>query len=189
MKNIIALAASVLLMIAPSFAAAPFNADAVKRFAQTLDPVQKFGDALEKEGKLNALVGAGAAIDGDFRPYSSGVISLKEKFPADLARFALVLKPFGFTPEEWALTGDRVMAAYMALRIERDQPGALAELEEMDRAEIDKMPPEMRAQMLDYIAMMKAVKNAPASDKDIVLPSMDAIDAHIAAQEASGAPK
>lgn len=182
MKRVIACAAAFALAAVPAFAANPLNADDVRHFVETLAPIEAFGDSLEKEGKLNVLVGGGATFDGAFKPYSSGVAALKKELPGEFGRLAAVVKPHGFTPEEWGATGDRVMAAYMALRIERDEPGALAALEPVDPAELEKMPPEMRRQMQDYAAMMEAVKKAPEEDKKAVMPAMDMIDAHIAAQ-------
>jgi hypothetical protein len=182
MKRIFALAAAFAAAVVPALAADSLNTETVRHFVETLAPVQAFGDSLEKEGKLNVLVGGGATVDGAFEPYSAGVTALKAQLPADFNRLEAVVKPHGFTPELWGATGDRVMAAYMALRIERDEPGALAALEPVDPAEMQKMPPEMRKQMQDYAAMMEAVKKAPDDDKKAVLPAMDAIDAHINAQ-------
>lgn len=182
MKRVFAYAAAFALTAAPAFAANPLNADEVRHFVETLAPIEAFGDSLEKEGKLNVLVGSGATLDGAFKPYSSGVAALKRELPGEFGRLAAVVKPHGFTPEGWGATGDRVMAAYMALRIERDEPGALAALEPVDPAQLEKMPPEMRQQMQDYAAMMEAVKKAPEEDKKAVMPAMDMIDAHIAAQ-------
>jgi len=180
MKRMFAIAAAFAFSMAPVFGATPLSTEQVRHFVESLEPVQAFGDTLDKEGKLNALVGDGATVDGEFKPYSSGVITLKSKFPSDFSRLSAVVKTHGFTPEEWGATGDRVMAAYMALRIERDEPAGLAALEPVDAAQIEKAPPAMRQQMLDYAAMMDAVKKAPAEDKKVVLPAMDLIDAHIA---------
>lgn len=105
----------------------------MRHFVETLAPVQAFGDSLEKEGKLNVLVGGGATVDGAFEPYSASVAALKAQWPTDFSRLEAVVNPHGFTPEEWGAVGDRMMAAYMALRIERDEPGALAALEPMIR--------------------------------------------------------
>lgn len=187
MKRLIALVAAFALSIPPAFAADALSADAARHFAQTLEPVQSFGDALEKEGKFNVLLGGGATVDGAFKPYSAGVAALKAQLPNELGRLEAIVKPHGFTPEQWGAVGDRVMAAYMALRIEREQPGALAQVEQVDAAQIEKMPPEMRKQMLDFNAMVDALKKAPDADKAAVLPAMDAIDAHIARQEAAAA--
>ena len=188
MKRIFAFVAAFALSIPPVLAADSLSAADARHFAETLAPVQAFGDALEKEGKFNVLVGGGATVDGAFKPYSAGVVALKAQLPDEFGRLAAVVKPHGFTPEQWGAVGDRVMAAYMAVRIEREQPGSLAQMELTDPAEIAKMPPEMRKQMTDYNAMVSAVKSAPDADQQAVLPAMETIDAHIAAQEASAAP-
>ena len=193
MKRLFTILAALALTVPSvhaSDAVAPdaLTADDARHFAETLAPIQAFGDALEKEGKFNVLVGGGATIDGVFKPYSAGVAALKTMLPGELGRLAAVVKPHGFTPEQWGAVGDRVMAAYMALRIEREQPGALAQIELLDLTGVENMPADARKQMTDYNAMMKAVKSAPEADKKAVAPAMDAIDAHIAAQEASDAP-
>ena len=186
MHRAFAIAVSIVLSMSAAQAASPLSSEQVTHFVETLAPIQTFGDALEKEGKLNVLIGGGASANGEFKPYSTGVDALKKQFPADFRRLAGVVKPHGFTPEEWGETGDRVMAAYMALRIERDEPGALDRIEPVDLEELKKMPPELQIQMRDYMAMMEAVKKAPSADRTAVLPSMELIDAHIAAQEEAG---
>ncbi|MEK7264562.1 MAG: hypothetical protein AAB227_00555 [Pseudomonadota bacterium] len=189
MKRLFAGLAAFALSVPPVLAADVLSADAARHFADTLAPVQSLGDAFEKEGKFNVLLGGGATVDGVFKPYSAGVIALKTQLPNELGRLAAVVKPHGFTPEEWGLAGDRVMAAYMALRIEREQPGALAQIDLVGPAEIEKMPPDLRKQMLEYNAMVTALKKAPDADKLAVMPAVDTIDAYIAAQEATDAPK
>lgn len=186
MHRVFAVAAAIFMSVSAVEAANPLSSDQVVHFVETLGPIQTFGDALEKEGKLNVLIGGGASANGEFKPYSAGVGALKKQFPADFRRLSGVVKPHGFTPEEWGEIGDRVMAAYMALRIERDEPGALDKIDAVDPEELKKMPPELQLQMRDYMAMMEAVKKAPSADKTAVFPSMELIDAHIAAQEETG---
>ena len=173
-----------LAMTGTAFAADPLTADQVTRFVATLAPVDALADRLDTEGKLDGLVDKrGPRAGEDFKPYSTGVAALKKTQPAEYPKLTAILKPHGFTADQWSAVGDRVMIAYMALKMDAENPGAAAGMEGMDPAMLAQMPPEVRAQMAGMMAMMETVKKAPAADKAAVKPSMKVIETELAKQD------
>ena len=161
---------------APAFAEAPLSDDQVKRFVATLAPVEEFGDKLDHDGKLDDLDKKTPAFGEEFRPYKNAIAALKRDHPADYAALGALLKPHGFSQDQWAATGDRVMLAYMALRMEQENPDYEKQMAGMDKSMLNQMPPQMRAQIEGALAMVETVKKAPAADKAAVKPHAKAIE-------------
>lgn len=183
-------AGSLTLAIAPEAvaadaAAAPLREADVERFVGTLDDVAAFGKKLEAAGKDDLLNRQEQPTDAPFAPYSTGVSELKAQYPADHAELAGILKTHGFAPAEWGAVGDRVIIAYIALKIAEENPEALEMADQMaslDPAMLAQMPPQMKAQMDRMKAMVETVRRAPDADKKAVAPSKAALDAHVARQ-------
>ena len=181
LRIVAAAAVAGVLSIAAALADnAPLTEDQAKRFVASLSEVEALGDKLEAEGKTEQLKIDGAPKAGEpFRPYSAAVAVLQEKYPADHARLASAVRSHGFSAGDWGAVGDRVMIAYMALKMEEDDPRAMEMMEGMDASMIEMMPPEMRVQMESAFAMMETVKNAPAADKSVVSEVKDELDAYL----------
>lgn len=184
-------AGSLTLAIAPEAVAAdataaPLREADVERFVGTLDDVAAFGKKLEAAGKDDLLNRQEQpTADAPFAPYSTGVSELKAQYPADHAELAGILKSHGFAPAEWGAVGDRVIIAYIALKIAEENPEALDMADQMaalDPAMLAQMPPQMKAQMDRMKAMVETVRRAPDADKKAVAPSKAALDAHVARQ-------
>ncbi len=169
-------------------ATAPLKEADVVRFVGTLDDVAAFGDKLEAAGKDDLLNRQDQPTDGaPFAPYSTGLAELKTQYPADHAELAGILKTHGFAPDEWSALGDRVIIAYIALKIAEENPEALEMADQMaalDPAMLAQMPPQMKAQMDRMAAMVETVRRAPDADKKAVAPSVPALDAHVERQTA-----
>lgn len=162
---------------APALAEAPLTDDKVKRFIETLEPVEELGERLEAKGKLvKTLDEEKPMIGKDFRPYSDGVAALKKEHPGEYAALGALLKPHGFSQDDWAATGDRVMIAYMAVKMEAENPNYEKDMAGMDPAMLAQVPPQMRAQIEGALAMVETVKKAPAADKAAVKPHVKALE-------------
>lgn len=147
----------------------PLTQDQARRFVDTLPALEALAGEFESEGKSETLaIESQPKADEPFRPYTNAVRALKENYPADHARLAGAVKPHGFSTEEWGRVGDRVMIAWMALKMEEEDPRSMAMMEGMDRSMLNMMPPEMKEQMEATFAMMETVKNAPEADKKAV---------------------
>ncbi|MHA7872693.1 MAG: hypothetical protein ACX939_10115 [Hyphococcus sp.] len=179
LKKLSAGAVSAVLMIAGAVAnnLAPLTEDQAKRFVASLASVEALGEELEAEGKTNEMQIERQPIAGEaFKPYSNAVMILKEKHPSDHARLAKKVKAHGFSTDEWGHVGDRVMVAYLALKMQEEDPRSLQMMEGMDASMMEMVPPEMRAQLESTFAMMETVKNAPDADKEAVAAVKDDLD-------------
>ncbi|MEO1135741.1 MAG: hypothetical protein AAFW68_03895 [Pseudomonadota bacterium] len=178
LKFIAAWASAAVILFASAFADdAPLTADSAKRFVESLAAVEALGDELEAQGKTEQLQIAQQPKAGEaFKPYSTAVIALKEKYPSDYAKLRSAVKPHGFGAEEWGAAGDKVMIAYLALKMEEEDPTALQQMKAMDKSMLDMLPPEMKTQFTQAMAMMETVQNASDSDKAAVATVKDDLD-------------
>lgn len=154
--------------------------DQAKRFVESLPSLEALGKELEAEGKNDVVMIDNTPKAGQkFKPYSRVVASLKENHTADYARLNKTVKAHGFKAEEWGAVGDRVMVAWMALKMAEEDPRAMAMMEGMDRSMLDMMPPEMKAQMETAFVMMETVRSAPEADKAAVAPVKPVLDEYM----------
>jgi hypothetical protein len=181
MKTVFAALAATFLAIGAAHAGdGALTEDQAKRFVKTLPALDEFGKELEKKeeaGKIN--FDAQPKAGEPFKPYSNAVKILKAESPADHQRLASLVKPHGFSATQWGDVGDRVMIAYMALKMQEEDPRTMQMMEGMDKSMMDMMPPEMKAQMEAAFAMMETVKNAPEADKQAVSSVKADLDAYM----------
>lgn len=189
LKHFFAAAAAALLMTAGAGAAdKPLTADAAKRFVASLDSIETLGKEFEAEGKADNLkVDTMPKAGEPFKPFSKSVAALKTQYPADYAKLENAVKPHGFSAEGWSQAGDQVMVAYVALRMQEENPQAMAQMQQMhamDKSMLDQMPPEMKSQITTAMAMMDMVQNVSAEDKKAVAAVRDDLDAYVEKQAA-----
>ncbi len=179
-------AIGALLIITGVVAAdgAPLTTDQAKRFVASLPTVEVLGDQLDVEGKIDNLQIDTRPKAGEiFKPYSNAVVALKEKYPSDHTKLANKVKTHGFSTAEWGRVGDRVMVAYLALKMQDEDPDSMAMMAGMDKSMLDMVPPEMRAQLEGTFAMMETIKNAPDEDKAVVASVKAELDAYMEKDE------
>ncbi|MEZ5914961.1 MAG: hypothetical protein R3C42_04970 [Parvularculaceae bacterium] len=178
MIKTLAAAFALFFAVSPALAEAPLSDDQVTRFIATLRPVEEMGKRLEAEGKIAETFGEEKpTLGSEFKPYSKGVASLKRDYPGEYAALGGALKPHGFSQDEWAATGDRVMRAYIAVKLEKENPDYEKQMAAMDPSMLSQLPPQMRAQIEGAFAMIETVKSTPATDKAAVKPHVAAIEA------------
>lgn len=164
----------------------PLTEDQAQRFVKTLPVLETFGKELEAEGKMEEFrISTEPMVDQEFKPYTSAITVLKEKHPADHARLGDMLKPHGFSADEWAGVGDRVVIAWMALKMEEEDPGAMAQMEAMDKSMLAQLPENMRAQIERALVMAETVKSASPEDKAVVATVKDDLDEYMEKQSQS----
>lgn len=187
MKTFVAVLGAVAFLFTTAQAGdTQLTEDQAKRFVETLPALEKMSDELEANGKIEALqIESTPKAGEEFKPYSKAVAVLKKAHPSEHARLEKITKPHGFTAEEWGNVGDRVMIAYMALRMEEEDPRSIQMMEQMDHSMIEMMPPEMKAQMEGVFAMMETIKNAPEADRKVVTSVKPELDAYMEASEKS----
>ncbi len=182
-QRIMIAAAGAFVLLAAGASAAdqkPLTENQAKRFVASLESVDAMRDRLDAEGKIDNIEIATKPKAGEaFKPYSKAVTALKDKYPADHARLAKIVKTHGFSAKDWGDAGDRVMIAYMALKMQDEDPRTLQVVQTMDKSMLDMVPPEMRAQLESTFAMMEAVKNVPEADKIAVASVKGGLDAYM----------
>ena len=164
---------------APAFAE-KLSTDNVSKFVKALPDVEIFSEGLHKEGKDKELNVALQPKLGEksYAPYLMGIEIMKEKLPSDYAKLGDIVKKHDFkSQEEWANTGDGVMLAYMAIKIDQENPNALKQLRDIPEATKAKMPEAQKAQLNQSIRMMEIFTSAPKEDREAVKPHMNEISA------------
>lgn len=182
-------AGSFFLFVSGAVAAdAPLSVDAAKRFVASLESVKTFGEELEAKGEAEQLLFDAKPKAGEaFKPYSKSVAGLKAKYPAEYSKLQSAVKPHGFGAEEWGAVGDRVIIAYLARKMDKENPDAMAQMQAMDPSMLDMMPPEIKTQIEQARAMMETVAAAPPADKKIVAEVEDDLDAFMEKEAAAHA--
>jgi len=179
-KMIAAAAAALLIAAGVAHAAddAPLTEDIAMRFVETLEPTMALGDELEASGGGEALKIKNNPKKGEpFKPYSSAVDAMKKELPNAHKKLDKIVNAQGFTAESWGNAGDRVIAAYIAHKMDVESPGAIAQMRAMDPSLLAQMPPNIRAQFESSLAMVEAIENVSDADKKAILPSLAALEA------------
>lgn len=187
MKLFLGALGAFILLTANAFAGdKSITADEAQRFVDSLPALDALGDTLEAEGKMDELeINATPVAGEEFKPYSQAVVGLKEKYPGDYAKLNDAVKPHGFSADEWGGVGDRVIVAYLALKMAEENPGAMAQMQAMDKSMLDQMPPEIKAQFQQAMAMMQTIENASPEDKAAVETVKDQLDEYMEEQSQS----
>ena len=180
----------ILRAIAVLFATAGFltaahaddmDAKKVERFIQSMAEVNAYADKMEAEGRAEFFDEApNPILTGEFTPYSSGLKLAKEKSPKDYTKISGIVKAHGFTANDWAVTGDRVLAAYLAIEMGKDPE--FAGIADMDPSMLDAMPPKAKVQFAGMLKALEKIEAVPAADKEALQENYDAYTAFIEAE-------
>ncbi|WDI32611.1 hypothetical protein PUV54_05305 [Hyphococcus flavus] len=170
LKSLFVAFGAVALMTVNAVAAdAPLTEDQAKRFVESLPALDALGESLEADGKMDELkIDPTPKAGQAFKPYSQAVSGLKEKYPSDYAKLDSAVKPHGFSASEWGLVGDRVITAYLAIKMEEENPQAMAQMQAMDKSMLEMMPKEMQDQFNQVLVMMETIENVSPEDRAAV---------------------
>ncbi len=152
----------------------------VTKFVKALPDIQTFTEKLQKEGKDKVLNVAVQPTPGDknYSPYVKGTEVMKEKLPGEYKELGDIAGKHGFkSQEDWAKAGDSVMLAYMAVKLDAENPGALKNIKAIPEDQKAKMDAPMRARLEQTVTMLEIFTSAPESDRAAVKPHMKEIDA------------
>jgi hypothetical protein len=149
-----------------------------------VDSMENLIPLLEKhEDYIRSIETKRDPADMDFSSmFSTGLTETRgHPFYSDLNDLA---KRHGFANmDQWAATGDRVFQAVMALEMDQQPPGQLEEMQAMlagleNNPQIDAaQKARMRTMVESSLNMMESVKDVPASDKALVRPYKDRLQA------------
>jgi hypothetical protein len=154
---------------------------AIEAYIDSLGPVRQLGEKLQAEGKQSFLEREITPRNGElFDPHTRGVKALQRESTADYSELGRIVRQYGFTSaESWALTGDRVVLAYGAIKAEAESPEILQlaqQMQGMDPQMLQLMPPEMRQQMEQAVSIARTLAQVPAADKQSVRPYTAQLD-------------
>ncbi len=174
--------------LSPAAAETPtLTAQSVENFVASLPAVDKLGDRLAAEGKDDAFNTDFDAMftDGEtkeFKPLAGLIPAVKELGEYDA--LAKAVAPHGFaTPEAWVTVGDRVIATYAGMKLEKENPeiitmvSQMSQMPQMPAGMMDALGPETAAQMGGAMAILQSLTKVSQADKDLVAKSYDALDA------------
>lgn len=141
------------------------DTESAARFIKSMAAVNAYADQMETESRAEFFNDApNPVLSGEFNPYSSGVKMVKEQAPVDYKEISNIVKAYGFTLNDWATTGDRMLAAYLAIEVGNSPE--FAGIADMDPAMLETMPPQARLQFAGMQKTLEKIKVVPASDKE-----------------------
>ena len=169
------LALACLLALAPAAQAeAPLTDAEVRGFVESLRAIESLA-AREEAG------GLGLQNAEDASPLSAAVQEMQAR--GQIKAFEAVMRRHGFADAaHWSRVGDRVYRAYFALAIQREAPGAEAEMRQA-LAEAERDPSlsaadkqAMREMMASAAAGLRLTLQASEADKAAVAQHMDLLE-------------
>lgn len=176
MRYLALFTALIVLFPALNTNAAALTAKAAESFVASMDDVNTLAKRMEDEGKTKMFDVKNEPVPGEkFKPYSTSLPVLKSEYPAEYKELENIVQKHGFkSPETWAETGDEVMMAYAASKV--NIPAA-AQMPQLSPEMIAQMPPDAQAAMKQGLAAMETMRDVPQAHKDIIAPLTPKIDA------------
>lgn len=161
--------ALALVPLADALAQGPaLTTEAAERFVATLPVLSEKRDQFPDEIAGEDIM---PSMGERFAPYSTAVAELRARDSAALDTLAEVAADHGFADvEDWAGTGDTVIAAYLAYKMGNQRSEIKQMREHMTPEMLDQMPPSMRPQMEAAMAMAQAIESVPEADIEAVSP-------------------
>lgn len=184
-----ALLTFLLFAAAPAFAQSAtgsLTASQAQSFVAAIPDMEILADKFRAEGKEGFLESAVRPRPGDteFKPYTRGLAAMQEKYPDDYDLIGETVSKRGFrNAEEWAAAGDKVMLAYLAVKMEGQQYQTLKAMANVPPEVMTKLPPKMVSQIEQARTVMTVAENTPPADKETARPYVPAIDAWLAREQ------
>jgi len=180
MKKIFFLPLSIIFFFSTglmAYADDPLTGDNIQHFMNAMKPLKKLG---EKHDIGNSDHTAAAAMSGhEFTPMTN---SLKEiKAHKAYGEFQSIIKSAGFSSaEQWANIGDRIMRAYMSLKITAEMTPERKKIIQKSIQEIKKneyLTPTVKEQLLKSMNQSLLIPNSSdKADTDMLKPYLTKLD-------------
>lgn len=161
------LAALVLAVAAGDAGAQGLTTEEAERFAATLPAMKTLGKDYEEQLGRDLEPEMGEV----FAPFTTGIAELKSVSPQAYEDLAGVAADNGFdSPADWAETGDKVIAAFLALKT-ADLDAEMAQMRaQMTPKMMQRLPEAMRDQIMTAMAVMETVEAVPPAHVEAVKP-------------------
>ncbi|MEX2468195.1 MAG: hypothetical protein WD396_00430 [Pseudohongiellaceae bacterium] len=158
-----------IVFIAPLALSQPLTPEAVRGFVNSLPEVHSFTENQNSQVSQLAFEEEMMPRAGEpFAPYSRALDMMRDNHAEIYQGIEDLIGNFGFaTAEEWATTGDRVIAAFIATQISSSD---MEQMEQMTPEMLNQVPAQMRPQIERMLAMMATIRETPEADIEVVRP-------------------
>lgn len=143
--------------------------DEAERFIDSLPEATTLGQQLQESDKAEQFSQVMTpSKDKPYAPYTRGAAFMKVQTPELYRTMQKIATKHGFdNVETWARTGDRVMAAFMAIEVEKMPEASRRTAEQMTPEMLDAMPSNVRARLEGTMAMLAMTETV--SEHDLTL--------------------
>lgn len=143
----------------------------IEGYIKGMEPIAAFASATRQSGKQIDLQLRPTGTN--FKPHASLTEQLKLKAPEEFSKLETMVKEQGFSStDQWAGTGDELMAAYIANKVTKEMR---ANKSTMAQA-IAMLPPQQKKQAEIMLTMIDVADSAPAANVAAIKPYIPQID-------------
>lgn len=140
--------------------------DEAERFIDSLPEATTLGQQLQDSDKAEQFSQVmSPSKDKPYAPYTRGAAFMKMETPELYRTMGKIAEKHGFdSVESWARIGDRVMAAFMAIEVEKMPEASRKTAENMTPEMLDSMPANVRARIEGAMVMLAMTKTVSGAD-------------------------
>ena len=152
----------------------------IEGFIDSVRDLQEIGEKYDATGLMNPNMSLDEGIERAAAPFSAAIAQMQGH--AAYGEMLAAIERHGFSDlQQWALTGDRVMKAFIANKMGAEMPQMDAQMKQaLEQIENSNMPAAQKETMLKMMQsstqMMGAYADVPAADKAAVAPFMSMIE-------------
>ena len=171
-----------LLIAGPALAqtSGPLTSDLIEGFIVSVRDLQEVGKKYDGEGLMNPNMSLDEGMERAAAPFSAAIAQIQGH--EAYGEMRAVIERHGFSDvQQWALTGDRVMKAFVANKMGAEMPQMDAQmkqaLEQIENSNMSAAQKETMLQMMQSsVQMMGAYADVPEADKAAVAPFMSTLE-------------
>lgn len=183
LRALMATSAGALLVASQVFAQSspPLTAEVVEAFVGSVPEIRQVGEKYDATPLVEPSGSMGDAMKQATAPFTAAVAQMRTHQAHE--ELLAIVQRRGFADlEQWAQTGDRVMRAFVAAKMDAEAPRMNDQMKQaLEQLERSGMPAsqkeQMRQMMMSSQQMMGALNDVPAADKAAVTPFIPMIDA------------
>ncbi len=155
-----------LLLWGTTAMAENLSQDEAERFVDSLPEATTVGQQIQESDKAERFSVVMTPMEGQpYAPYTRGAVFMKMETPDLYRTMERIADKHGFdSVETWANVGDRVMAAFMAIEVEKMPEDTRKMAENMTPEMLNALPVNVRARIQGTIAMLEMTKKVSAED-------------------------
>lgn len=161
---------TLAVLAGPSYAQSLTPAS-IQSYIKGMEPIAAFANETRQSGKQIDLQLRPSG--SNFQPHASLVEQLKVKAPDEYSKLDSMVQGMGFTStQQWAGTGDELMAAYIANKVTKEMRQNKASMAKV----VAMLPPEQKKQAEIMMTMIDVADSAPVANVAAVQPFIPQIE-------------